>query len=155
MMAALLMLLSAPAEPQENHSRGCSGFETPHGLVIVDRWAWAFFDPGSTHINDDGKAMLDKFASSYDAPATCPVVVSGHSDLAEAKRDDSSLSRLRAQTVASYLRDRGLTAPIRVEALGGKDLLVATPAGVSEPQNRFVQVWVDDSGSLPRSSDTR
>jgi outer membrane protein OmpA-like peptidoglycan-associated protein len=149
------MIPSAPAASEPGRWLSCSAFQTSRGVIIVDRWAWAFFDPGSAHIKSPARALLDNFVSSYDAPPTCPVVVSGHSDLAEAKADDLSLSRRRADAVAHYLRRRGLTAPIRVEALGGTRLLVDTPSGVSEPQNRFVQVWVDDSQPLPSASHRR
>lgn len=98
-------------------------------------------------------ALLDKLVCSYDAPPTCPVVISGHSDLAEAKPTDLSLSRRRAEAVAKYLRRKGLAPPIRIEALGGTSPLVETREGVAERQNRWAQVWVDDSQSRPHTSD--
>jgi outer membrane protein OmpA-like peptidoglycan-associated protein len=151
MIAALLLASSAPAAQEAGRWRGCDLFETPRGTVVVDRFASAFFEPGSSRIKREARAMLDSFVSNYDAPPTCTVVIDGHSDSAESKPNDLSLSRHRAEAVAKYLRRKGLAAPIRVRALGGTRPLVETPNGVGERQNRYVQVWVDDPSSSSQS----
>lgn len=138
--------------PESSHWLGCSKLQTPRAIVVVDRWAFAWFDPGSARIKARDMALLDNFVSTYDAPPTCPVEVSGYSDLAEAKSTDMSLSRRRAEAVARYLRRKGLAAPIRIQGFGGTRPLVETREGVAEPQNRYVQVSVDDSQPLPPNS---
>src|SRR5436305_3274041 len=105
--------------PETGRWLGCSAFETPRGVVAVDRWAPVWFDPGSAQIKARDMATLDYFVSSYDGPADCLIVVSGHSDLAESAPRDLSLSRRRAEAVAKYLRRKGLAATIRIDPLGG------------------------------------
>jgi outer membrane protein OmpA-like peptidoglycan-associated protein len=159
-MSALIAVLSllSPLDPppaagtQAARWLGCSAFETPRGTVIVDRIAYAFFDPDSSTITAQAAAQLDSFVSGHDTPAGCEVTVQAHADRTGPADHNLRLSRRRGEAVAAYLRRKGLTLPIVIEALGETRPLVETPDGVAEAQNRGVIVWVKDG--LPRNSET-
>jgi outer membrane protein OmpA-like peptidoglycan-associated protein len=149
LMLAILVSLhaqaAAPAAPSpERRWLSCDTLETPEGRVIVDRWAFVAFDTGSARISGQGAANLDGFVTNYDAPSHCRVMVTAHADRMGSPERNLRLSRRRAAAVAAYLRRKGLSAPIAIEPLGEASPMVDTPDGVAEPQNRFVQVWVDD-----------
>lgn len=134
----------APASPAGGHWRNCGIFERADGgIVVVDRWAMVIFDAGEARISDHYGKLLDSYAAEFEAVPACPIVIEGHSDLAEAGLEDTDLSRRRADAVGAYLRSKGLTERITVRAFGGSRPMVETAMGVSEAQNRYVQVWVE------------
>ena len=68
-----------------------------------------------------------------------PVEVHGHADAAEARVGKASVSRMRAEAVAAFLRLNGVPAGvITVTAFGGERLLV--PVRGAEPQNRRAEL---------------
>jgi len=68
--------------------------------------------------------------------------IEGHTDTAGQPEANKALSERRAQAVVAFLASRFRIDPSRLEAVGmGQDgLLVQTPPGTAEPQNRRVQV---------------
>lgn len=155
LLVAILLLIQpadpAPAAPrQAEHYSSCSSIETPHGTTIVDRLAPVFFETASAAITARGAAALDGFLAGYDAPAYCEVVIDGHADRAGPADRNLRLSERRANAVAAYLRQKGLAAPIVIGRHGETQLLVETPDGVAQPENRYVVVWVNDPPATPR-----
>jgi outer membrane protein OmpA-like peptidoglycan-associated protein len=157
-LATLLLLSSqepaAGPAAQEVRWVGCGGLESPQGRVIVDRLAYVFFDPGSSAITPAAAAVLDNYVAGYDQPVPSPrclVTIGGNADRAGAAEYNLLLSRRRAEAVATYLRNRGLTAPLLVEGYGETRPLVDTDDGLREPQNRYVVVVVGDQSQLPPS----
>ncbi len=64
--------------------------------------------------------------------------VAGHTDTVGGAEYNVRLSRLRAQAIAQWFRQRGLRIPIGWEGFGKSALLVKTADNVDEPRNRRV-----------------
>jgi len=62
--------------------------------------------------------------------------VAGHTDTVGDAGYNLGLSRRRAQAIAKWFRQRGLTIPIGYEGFGESALLVKTADDVDEPRNR-------------------
>jgi outer membrane protein OmpA-like peptidoglycan-associated protein len=62
--------------------------------------------------------------------------VAGHTDTVGDAGYNLGLSRRRAQAIAKWFRQRGLTIPIAYEGFGESALLVKTADDVDEPRNR-------------------
>jgi outer membrane protein OmpA-like peptidoglycan-associated protein len=144
-MLGLVSLLAAAVQPAPPSVReNCFSLETPQGIVIVDRILLVFFESGSARIQGPAPALLDGYAERYDALPHCYLYIAGHADTAGTSAANLELSRRRADAVAAYLRSRGVVAPARVEAFGEARPLIETPDGVAEPQNRRVEIYVDE-----------
>ena len=112
-------------------------------MGTIDRIAHVYFDSGSARIGAQASATLDNYVARYDAPAFCHVFIDGHADRVGSAGDNLELSRRRADAVATYLRRRGLAAPMTIEFYGETRALVETPDGAAEPDNRRVTLYVD------------
>jgi outer membrane protein OmpA-like peptidoglycan-associated protein len=146
LIAPLLMLIVTGGIPPlraEIAQQNCSMVTRESAPPIaVDRIVRVFFAPDSRNIDDDGAAMLDAFAQGYDAPAQCAVVIEGYSDRTGSRRHNLVLAKRRAEAVARYLKDKGLVARMYVRAVGEHDLLMPTPDGAAQAENRNVVVYV-------------
>jgi outer membrane protein OmpA-like peptidoglycan-associated protein len=114
----------------------------PADACIVD-WRMLFFAHGSAELDDRARAILDNGVAAARAMGSRAgrLKVSGHADRSGSERYNWSLSRRRAEAVRNYLASRGLpAATIDIEPFGERRLLVETPDGAAEPQNRFVVV---------------
>ena len=112
--------------------------------MIIDRLPYLTFETGSARITVQGAATLDGFVADYDAPAYCEIVIEGHADRVGASEPNLRLSERRANAVADYLRQRGVTAPLAIRFRGEADPMVGTADGVPEFQNRYVSIWIND-----------
>ena len=103
---------------------------------------YVFFDWGKPEISRDGAATLDEVAGKVrGSPARLRVI--GHSDRSGPAGANLRSSRLRAERVAAYLAEKGVSRPaISVEAFGETRPYVPTEDGVREPQNRRVEIWI-------------
>jgi outer membrane protein OmpA-like peptidoglycan-associated protein len=64
--------------------------------------------------------------------------IAGHTDTVGDAGYNLRLSRLRAQAIARWFRQRGLRIPIGWEGFGESAPLIATADNVDEPRNRRV-----------------
>jgi outer membrane protein OmpA-like peptidoglycan-associated protein len=97
-----------------------------------------FFGSGSTELTNT--AEITRFVSDYEKMPRRLVKVVGHADTAE---ENLALSLARAEVVKERLVARGIPIDrIEVVGRGDKANLVITPPGVSEPQNRRVDITV-------------
>ena len=82
--------------------------------------------------------VLEEFMSTYKRVGGHQVRVVGHTDTAET---NVALSMARAEAVKSRLVELGVSdGRIAVVGLGDAHLLVVTPPGTDEPQNRRVEI---------------
>lgn len=103
---------------------------------------FVFFDSGSTRLSAQARAILDSCAEQARAMDVRELVVEASADRVGAAAHNLRLSRRRGEAVKAYLAGRGYPAErIRVVANGEAVLLVETPDGVAEPQNRYVAVY--------------
>jgi len=103
------------------------------------------FATDSAAITDTEKPKLEaSFAKVTEAIARHPELsgvrffVAGHTDTVGGAGYNQRLSRLRAQAIAQWFRQRGLRIPIGWEGFGESALLVKTADNVDEPRNRRV-----------------
>jgi outer membrane protein OmpA-like peptidoglycan-associated protein len=100
------------------------------------------FKTDSSHIDDSEKPKLEaSFAKISEALASHPqlrvsLFVAGHTDTVGDAYYNFRLSRMRAQAIAQWFRQRGVKIPIAFEGFGESALLVKTPDEVDEPRNR-------------------
>ena len=134
-LAALLLFAVQPApvapavEPLE--PRGCGAF-----------WSMVFFESGSAELTSNGRLILDNLLDVLRSNTfTSPVRLTGHADRVGRPGANLALSRRRAMAVRNYLVAHG-TAPdlISTEAWSETRVLVETGDGVTEAQNRRVEI---------------
>lgn len=102
-----------------------------------------FFAFGEAEITQQGERTISQFAAFFFRVETGRVILTGHSDTAEAS---VPLSMSRAVAVKIRLLEMGIPAArISVVARGDKDLLVQTPPGARDPQNRRVELVLHSS----------
>ncbi len=101
-----------------------------------------YFDLDSASVNASAAETLNRVAQQY--RLNCPgarVAVAGHTDEGDGRRDATRMSQRMAASVAQYLGSRGVPGgSISTEALGRSQPRVRTEEGVSDPQNRRVEI---------------
>jgi len=101
-----------------------------------------FFDFNKSDLTTDAQRIIKDAAThaSVSGPTT-KLTVTGHTDTVGSDAYNMRLSQRRAMSVQKELVHDGVPAgEIAIFAKGKRDLLVPTPDGVKEPQNRRVQI---------------
>lgn len=75
--------------------------------------------------------------------------VAGHTDTVGDAASNMTLSLRRAEAIARYFRDRGVTIPILYTGFGESRPLVATPDESDEPRNRRADYFISVEDPLP------
>jgi outer membrane protein OmpA-like peptidoglycan-associated protein len=116
--------------------------------ITITPWSIAIpheevnFRTDSFQIDDPQKPKLEaSFAKINDALSKHPDIrvtlfIAGHTDTVGDSSYNLRLSRQRAQSIATWFRQRGLKLPIAFEGFGETALLVKTADEVDEPRNR-------------------
>lgn len=146
---AQIMFDSWLQEREENHQvndigNAKSGFESAmaqvDGILLGSAPAGpynVFFDLGKAELTGDAGALLANILSNLEKSPASKVVVSGHADTSGSAAYNLALSQERADAVAAYLIANGVPeSAITKIAAGQEDLLVPTPDGVQNAQNR-------------------
>jgi outer membrane protein OmpA-like peptidoglycan-associated protein len=98
----------------------------------------------SAQIDDPEKPKLEASfgriteALAKHAEIHVTLFIAGHTDTVGDAGYNLRLSRLRAQSISKWFRQRGLRIPIAFEGFGEYALLVKTADEVDEPRNRRV-----------------
>jgi len=101
------------------------------------------FEIGDATPAADQEAILQRIFAAAAARSGAEVQVVGHTDRLGTTEVNDTLSRDRAEQVRRYLISRGLQpALVRATWRGEREPLVETRDGVSNPQNRRVEVIV-------------
>lgn len=96
-----------------------------------------FFDPGLPFLDKEARATLDGVAENADNCGDARVMLRGFTDTSER----AGVDKRRLEVVRDYLAARGIPgSEIEGEALGTSHLRVETGPGVSERQNRRVDI---------------
>jgi outer membrane protein OmpA-like peptidoglycan-associated protein len=99
------------------------------------------FDVGSSTILPEDRKVLDQASRAFNEGKPQVMIVTGCADRVGAPALNLSLSQRRATAVLKALVDRGLPIDrFQVLAKGETDLAVPTGAGISEPENRRVEI---------------
>ncbi len=100
-----------------------------------------FFDFNKSDLTPQAVSVVDQAARNVGPAKVTRIDVTGHSDTVGSDAYNLRLSRRRAESVAAELEKQGIpSSEIAIFAKGKHDLLVPTADGVSEPQNRRVQI---------------
>ncbi|MDF1719225.1 MAG: OmpA family protein [Minwuia sp.] len=111
-------------------------------LPVTHRLMFGF---DSAELDDAARATLDEIARQTSAYPQADVQVIGHTDRAGNATYNRRLAEARAARVAEALRLRGINLARIDEIPAGESApAVATADGVAEPQNRRVEIIIDD-----------
>lgn len=101
------------------------------------------FEQGTSEITQSSKEQVDELIKIVFANEPASLDIIGHSDRAGDADENYKLALERAREVERFLREAHVNMErIHVASYGENDPLVQTDDGVSEPQNRRVEVIV-------------
>jgi outer membrane protein OmpA-like peptidoglycan-associated protein len=101
------------------------------------------FAEGSDLLNAESQALIPTILNAIRERQSTAITVTGHTDTTADPQFNYQLGLRRAQRVSGILQDQGVTPQnLFVSSHGEADLLVKTPRGIAEAQNRRVEVIV-------------
>lgn len=138
----MLFLLAAAASQAASPSPTCpAGLTASPGAPCP---TLVFFDSSEADISRDAAAALDAVLADWRKGGFSRVILDGHGDLSGPAPANRHMARQRAQAVAAWLAEHGLSsASIKVRSLGESRPIILTADGVREPQNRRVEVRLE------------
>ena len=100
-----------------------------------------FFDWDRSNLSAQALATIQQAANAFKAKGNARITATGHTDTTGPEAYNMALSLRRANAVKDALVRNGVPATaIAVVGRGEQGLLVPTPDGVREPQNRRVEI---------------
>jgi len=100
-----------------------------------------FFDWDRSNLSQQALATISQAAQAFKAKGSARITATGHTDTSGPENYNMALSLRRANAVKDALVQNGVPATaIAVVGRGEQGLLVPTPDGVREPQNRRVEI---------------
>ncbi|WP_018124235.1 OmpA/MotB family protein [Desulfovibrio oxyclinae] len=107
------------------------------GLVFTDR---LLFEPGGTRLSDTGRELLDALVPIMTA-TSAPIDVAGYADSVDDAPDPWQVSKERAISVLTFLREAGLTSDrLAISAYGDTRPAVAGDSPEARSRNRRVEI---------------
>ncbi len=101
------------------------------------------FDLNSDRIADSARPELDRMARAIRADATIKVVkVVGHTDSTGSAAYNQALSKRRAEAVAKYLREHGVSVPVTSEGRGEAEPIADNRTAEGRARNRRVELEI-------------
>ena len=108
--------------------------EAPRNFLV-------FFDWDKADLTADARAIINAAAKASTSMKVTRIETTGHADRSGTDAYNLRLSKRRAEAVKAELNRLGIPAgEIVVRWKGEREPLVATPDGVREPQNRRVEI---------------
>lgn len=102
-----------------------------------------YFLTAGTELTAESEAMVPRIVQAYKERRSTDVAIIGHTDTTGGSESNFQLGLARAEQIRKMLEALGVDGShIFIESHGANDLLVPTPANVSEPRNRRVEVIV-------------
>jgi outer membrane protein OmpA-like peptidoglycan-associated protein len=102
-----------------------------------------YFDSDSAELPVESAPLIHKIHRAIQARGPCDVSVIGHTDRDGIASRNETLSLRRAKATAKALASAGVSEDcMDIRYYGERDPAVPTPAGVSEPRNRRVEVEI-------------
>lgn len=103
-----------------------------------------FFDWDKSSVRSDAAAVLDQVVAAMRSLKANRLNLIGFTDTSGAANYNQSLSLRRANSAKAYLERQGIAAnAIATTGRGENDLLVPTPDGVREEENRRVEITIE------------
>jgi outer membrane protein OmpA-like peptidoglycan-associated protein len=132
-----------PAPPMQTEQTAQTTVEAPAPAPAPEpqRAFQVFFDFDKSAITSDAAAIIEKAAETVKAGHLATINVIGHTDTMGSSRYNQKLSERRAAAVKAQLAADGVEeTDIETQGVGKTGLLVQTPDGVREPQNRRAEI---------------
>jgi outer membrane protein OmpA-like peptidoglycan-associated protein len=130
----------APIEYREP-AKGATPLATQHRSI--------YFDPNSSHMSLDSRAVVDELANTMRAYENTVVDIEGNTDSTGARAYNVQLSRARADEVKRYLIDKYAFPVARIRTAGnGPDKPMdsnATPEGREKNRRTDIKVYANPS----------
>ncbi len=102
-----------------------------------------FFDWDRSNLSQQALNTIKQAAGAFKSKGSARITATGHTDTSGPEAYNMALSLRRANTVKDALVREGVPATaIAVIGRGEQGLLVQTPDGVREPQNRRVEIVI-------------
>jgi OmpA-OmpF porin, OOP family len=102
-----------------------------------------YFDSDSAELPVESAPLINKIRRAIQARGPCDVSVIGHTDRGGNATHNETLSLRRAKATATALARAGVPEDcMDIRYYGERDPAVRTPAGMSEPRNRRVEVEI-------------
>lgn len=106
------------------------------------------FDVGRSNIKPDLREVLDQFAKGLKSQPGTLVRIVGHTDSTGSDAVNNPLSRDRADSVRSYLTDRGVSASrIETAGRGSREPLASNSTADGRAKNRRVEIFLREPES--------
>jgi outer membrane protein OmpA-like peptidoglycan-associated protein len=103
-----------------------------------------FFDWDRSNLSQQALQTIGQAAAAFKAKGNARITATGHTDTSGPENYNMALSLRRANAVKDALVRNGVPATaIAVIGRGEQGLLVPTPDGVREPQNRRVEIVIN------------
>ena len=116
----------------------------PAPVAETQRAFQVFFDFDKSNITSDAASVIKAAAEAIKAGRVVRISVTGHTDTVGSVRYNQALSERRAGAVRKALIDDGVDGgEITTTGVGKSGLLVPTPDGVREPQNRRAEIHLE------------
>jgi outer membrane protein OmpA-like peptidoglycan-associated protein len=109
--------------------------DIPHEEVNFDSGKWEVRWDQEDKLEASFK-LIAEAVTRYGKLANLRLYVAGHTDTVGPTEGNRTLSVNRARALGAWFRKRGLRIPIYYEGFGEQALMVATPDGTDEAQNR-------------------
>lgn len=114
-----------------------------------------YFQSGSAKLDRQHEVTLDHAAAWLRSANAKTMYIEANADRVGSAESNLRLSRLRGEAFKAALVRRGFRPDqITVRAYGESHLVVETPDGVAEPQNRWAIVFIDTVAPTPGSRTT-
>ena len=131
----------APPAPPEAAAPVEAAVPAPAPAPEPQRAFQVFFDFDKSAITPDATAIIQKAADEVRAGHLAAINVTGHTDTVGSAKYNLKLSERRADAVKQQLLADGVPdTEISTVGVGKSGLLVSTPDGVREPQNRRAEI---------------
>ena len=105
------------------------------------------FSSGAAALPDTSKTILDKVTTVAQELNPKEIVVEGHTDSVGSAATNDELSKKRADTVAAYLKEKGIADNmVKSEGYGFQKPLSSNKSKEGRAQNRRVDIWITPEG---------
>jgi len=112
-------------------------FSVPHEEVVFENNS-ALIRPSEEPKLNKSLLVIQDAIERYKDLGDISLFIAGHTDTLGQPHHNKQLSRERAEAIALWFLDHGLSLPIFYEGFGESSLKVKTPDETAEPQNRRV-----------------
>jgi OOP family OmpA-OmpF porin len=105
------------------------------------------FDSSELRTGEDGIAELEPLLQEMQADSQLSATIVGHTDSIGTEQYNIGLSERRAQTVANYLMEGGISSDrLRVEGRGESEPVASNQTSEGRQQNRRVDITINARG---------